>query len=325
MKNVLVTGAAGFIGSHLVMHHAALGDRVVGFDSYISSNKKSPHSNELEKLSNVAIFECDICDYKTMEQCSDYVLSKGYTFDVIYNFACPASPPQYQAASLYTIDTCVTGMKNVCELARDHGAVVVQASTSEVYGDPDVHPQQESYRGCVNPYGPRACYDEGKRLAESICYEYTDKCGVDARLVRIFNTYGPHMHPTDGRVVTNFIWQAINGLPLTVYGNGQQTRSLCYVSDLVAGIVKLGSLPFNPSGPINLGNPAEVTVLQIAETINKLAGSTSEVVFEELPIDDPRKRCPDISSAKRLLDWEPTIELEDGLTRTIAWVREHYT
>jgi UDP-glucuronate decarboxylase len=242
-------------------------------------------------------------------------------FDVIYNFACPASPPRYQTTPIKTTMTCTIGVKNILDIAREDSAVVVHASTSEVYGDPDITPQPESYRGRVNPYGPRSCYDEGKRTAEALCYDYLN-LGVDARLVRIFNTYGPHMDPQDGRVVSNFINQALEGKPLTIYGDGSQTRSFCYVDDLISAIISMGRLRDNPRTPVNVGNPNEFTMKQLAELVEKKVASSSGAVYKELPVDDPKQRRPDISLARSLLGWEPKVQLEEGLDKTIEYFRQ---
>jgi UDP-glucuronate decarboxylase len=321
-KNILVTGAAGFLGSHLVARHIAAGDYVVGVDSFVSSKKDSKHVLDFNDNKNIALLELDICSARDLEDCSDIMAELDQNFDVIYNFACPASPPIYQSMPLYTMQTCVVGTSNILELAREHGAVVVHASTSEVYGDPTVSPQSESYRGYVNSYGPRSCYDEGKRAAEAICYDYMHQWGIDARLVRIFNTYGPHMQPDDGRVITNFVMQALRNKPMTVYGDGVQTRSLCYVDDLISAIVRLGELSYNPSTPINIGNPHEVSVQWIAEQIKELTNSSSEIVYKQLPTDDPRQRCPDITLAKKILNWEPKVDVIDGLKQTIEYFKK---
>jgi len=333
MKNVLVTGAAGFLGSHLCLHHLQAGDRVWGVDNFSSSASGSKHYRRLLLDRSFEFTMADICDYGS--GWPDW--TKGAKFDLIYNFACPASPPRYQSIPVETMLTCVQGTRNVLALAREHGAVLVHASTSEVYGDPDVSPQQESYRGRVNSYGPRACYDEGKRAAEALCYDYLKKHGTDARLVRIFNTYGPHMDPRDGRVVSNLICQALNDQRLTIYGDGSQTRSFCYVDDLIRGIVALGALGANPGGPINLGNPYEFTVSELAllvldrtdklgvplkvpsaELDARFAGLT---VRRQLPKDDPMQRRPDISRARELLGWEPRVQLAEGLTKTIEYFK----
>jgi len=313
MKKVLVTGAAGFLGSHLVDHHLLTGDCVVGIDNFSSSNKNSRHHWELRRHNTYEFFETDICSQTFIN------LLKFKDFDVIYNFACPASPPRYQQIPVETMLTCVQGTKNVLDLAR-HKTVVVQASTSEVYGDPEVSPQPESYFGHVNSYGPRSCYDEGKRAAEALCFDYLKQNGVDARIVRIFNTYGPRMDPYDGRVVTNLVGQALKGEPLTIYGDGRQTRSFCYVSDLIRGIVAMASLEKNPTTPINIGNPNEFTILQLAEKVSARLGGKIE--FSPLPINDPMQRKPDIGLAKRILNWEPKIELDNGLDEMIRYMRQ---
>lgn len=314
MRHVLVTGSAGFLGSHLVEHHILKGDRVYGVDNYCSSKALARHHRKLLKdCDGKYLFMIgDICSEKEMDRL------KGIHFDIIYNFACPASPPRYQNIPIETTLTCVVGTNNVLNLARPN-TVVVHASTSEVYGNPNVSPQPEKYHGNVNSYGPRSCYDEGKRAAEALCFDHRFKRGTDARLVRIFNTYGPHMDLEDGRVVTNFINQGLNGKPLTVYGDGKQTRSFCYVSDLIAGITSLAELPENPGTPVNIGNPNEFTMLELAEKVQRRFGSKIE--FMPLPVDDPMQRRPDISLANRLLNWTPTIQLEEGLDKTIEYFR----
>jgi len=239
--------------------------------------------------------------------------------DQIYNLACPASPVHYQFDPVATVQTSVLGSINMLELARRTRARILQASTSEVYGDPEIHPQPESYWGRVNPIGPRACYDEGKRCAETLFFDYYRGRHVDIKVVRIFNTYGPNMHPRDGRVVSNFIVAALTGAPLTVYGDGLQTRSLCYVDDLVDGLIRMMAQPPEVTGPVNLGNPHEVTILELAETIRAMTGSRSEIVFRPLPQDDPRQRCPEITLARELLGWVPTTPLAVGLQRTIDY------
>ena len=239
--------------------------------------------------------------------------------DEIYNLACPASPPDYQADSIGTTKTCIFGALNVLELARERGVPVFQASTSEVYGDPLVHPQPESYFGNVNPNGPRACYDEGKRCAETLFFDYSRHKGVQIRVARIFNTYGPRMRPDDGRVVSNFVVQALLGRDITIYGSGGQTRSFCYVDDLIEGILRLMRAPGHAVGPVNLGNPGEFTVCALADMVIELTGSRSKIVHMPLPADDPRQRRPDISKAATLLEWKPTVELTRGLAKTIAY------
>lgn len=318
MKRVLVTGAAGFLGSHISKHHLEAGDRVFGIDDFCSSTNNSAHLKELASYKTFSFSENDITDDRTNFAVNAFKGRFG-NFHLIYNFACPASPPRYQAMPIHTMMTCVAGTKRMLKLAEDHDAVLVHASTSEVYGDPATSPQSESYRGCVNSYGPRACYDEGKRAAEALCFDYLHQHEVDARLVRIFNTYGPNMDPYDGRVVSNFIRQALRGEDLTVYGRGQQTRSFCYVDDLVRGIVALGALPKNPGRPVNVGNPIEFSILELANQVQKRLGG--QIIFHPLPVDDPTQRCPDISQAKSLLGWEPKVYLSEGLDRTIEYFK----
>lgn len=328
MKSVLVTGVAGFIGSHLAMHHLVKGDRVVGVDNFCSSDEHSDHLKELRSFETFTFVQADVCD--------DWHGWNGYLrprLDLVYNFACPASPPAYQAMPVQTMMTCTVGVANVLDLAKETGAVVVHASTSEVYGDPTVTPQAEGYRGNVNPYGPRACYDEGKRAAEALCFDFRNKHGVDARLVRIFNSFGPNMHADDGRVVTNFISQALRREKLTVYGDGTQTRSFCYVDDLVRGIVAMGAVPHNPGTPVNLGNPTEFTVMELAQHVVYQVRACSLghphdldvgsfIERRPLPTDDPTQRRPDVALARRLLGWEPEVSLAQGLRKTITYLRK---
>lgn len=322
--NVLITGAAGFLGSHLMLHHLRLGSTVLGIDNYCSSSRNSLHVAEIRSLiasssGTSTLYYDDItvplthCVYEYMST------GRGRPFDVIYNFACPASPNAYQSMPVETTMTCVAGLHNVLQLARAQRAIVVHASTSEVYGDPEVPVQHESYRGCVNPYGPRACYDEGKRAAEALCYDFLHKHGVDVRVVRIFNTYGPHMHPNDGRVISNFVCQTLRDQPIVVYGDGHQTRSFCYCDDLIDGIVRIGSLTDNPGGPINLGNPNEFTIAEVAELMASKHGA-KVVNTDDVPVDDPMRRRPDITRARELLGWEPRVQLAEGIERTI----EHF-
>jgi UDP-glucuronate decarboxylase len=312
MKLILVTGAAGFLGSYLVEHHLLAGDKVYGVDNFCSSNLASKHHRNLVDNRNYVFNRQDITSDK-------FVQSHAHiSFDIIYNFACPASPPRYQEIPIETMMTCVVGTNNTLSLAGKN-TVFVQASTSEVYGDPTVHPQPENYRGCVNSYGPRSCYDEGKRAAEALCFDHRKKRGIDARLVRIFNTYGPRMDPYDGRVVTNLVGQALSGEPMTMYGDGSQSRSFCYVTDLIRGIVKLAELRTNPETPINIGNPHEFTILELAQKVQSKLGGKIE--FTSLPKDDPKQRQPDITLAKKLLDWEPRISLDIGLDRMIEYMR----
>jgi UDP-glucuronate decarboxylase len=321
MANIVVTGVAGFLGSHLASHHLKRGDFVWGVDNFLSSRDDSEHFKSLMAADNFKMFVGDICSERY-----DFDAPLARKIDVVYNFACPASPPIYQEFPVQTMMTCTLGTKRVLDIAKRHGAVLVHASTSEVYGDPHVSPQTESYRGNVNPYGPRSCYDEGKRAAEALCFDYLHQYGVDARMVRIFNTYGPRMDPSDGRVVSNFICQALRGENLTVYGDGSQSRSFCYVSDLIRGIVALGSLKDNPCTPINIGNPHEFTINQLADIVmTKIYGSRwstlypNAITWKQLPKDDPMQRRPDISLATKLLDWRPTVSLDEGLSCTIDY------
>jgi UDP-glucuronate decarboxylase len=314
MRHVLITGSAGFLGSHLVLHHVAAGDRVYGVDNYSSSKPLSHHHRKIIKDSGDK-YLFSVADVSNPEFPR---LFKEIPLDVIYNFACPASPPRYQNIPVETMMTCVAGTRNILATAR-HKTVVVHASTSEIYGDPQVSPQSESYRGQVNSYGPRSCYDEGKRAAEALCYDYRHKHGIDARLVRIFNTYGPHMDIEDGRVITNFIGQALRGEALTIYGDGSQTRSFCYVDDLIRGIISLAQSPENPGTPVNLGNPNEFTIQELAHKMQLIFGSAIE--NKSLPIDDPLQRRPDISLAKKLFDWEPSVQLDEGLYKTIEYFK----
>jgi UDP-glucuronate decarboxylase len=314
MRHVLITGSAGFLGSHLVLHHVAAGDRVYGVDNYSSSKPLSRHHRKIIKDSGDK-YLFSVADVSNPEFPR---LFKEIPLDIIYNFACPASPPRYQNIPVETMMTCVAGTRNILATAR-HKTVVVHASTSEIYGDPQVSPQSESYRGQVNSYGPRSCYDEGKRAAEALCYDYRHKHGIDARLIRIFNTYGPHMDIEDGRVVTNFIGQALRGEALTIYGDGSQTRSFCYVDDLIRGIISLAQLPENPGTPVNLGNPNEFTIKELAHKIQLIFGSTIE--NKSLPIDDPLQRRPDVSLAKKLFGWEPSVQLDEGLYKTIEYFK----
>jgi UDP-glucuronate decarboxylase len=312
VKRILVTGGAGFLGSHLCERLVAEGHDVVCVDNFFTSQKSN--IEHLLQRRNFELIRHDVTEPLVLE------------VDEIYNLACPAAPGHYQFNPIKTIKTSVLGAINVLGLAKRVRAKVLHASTSEVYGDPDVHPQPESYRGNVNPIGPRACYDEGKRCAETLMFDYLRQNKVDVRVIRIFNTYGPRMHPYDGRVVSNFIRQAIAGEPITIYGDGSQTRSFCYVDDLIDGMIammrdtKPGAEPFH--GPVNLGNPDEFTIRALAESVVRLVGGASRIVqARELPPDDPKQRRPDISLARSRLSWEPKVRLEEGLARTIAYFR----
>lgn len=301
---ILVTGGAGFLGSHLIDRLLDGGHEVVCLDNYFTGRK----GNIAHHLGNprFELMRHDIIDPFKVE------------VDQIYNLACPASPVHYQHNPIKTVKTSVMGAINCLGLAKRVRARVFQASTSEVYGDPDVHPQPESYRGNVNPIGIRACYDEGKRVAETLFFDYHRENGVDIRVVRIFNTYGPRMLPNDGRVVSNFIVQALRGEDITVYGDGSQTRSFCYVSDLIEGFLRLMNQE-KIVGPVNIGNPGEFTILQLAEKVIRMTGSKSRIINKPLPADDPLQRKPDITLAQKELGWAPEIDLEEGLRRTIAY------
>ena len=307
IKRILVTGGAGFLGSHLCERLVDQGQDVICLDNFFTSQK-----------SNVAAL-LDHANFDLIRH--DVTQPIWLEVDEVYNLACPAAPGHYQFNPIKTIKTSVLGAINVLGMAKRCRAKVLQASTSEVYGDPEVHPQPESYRGAVNPIGPRACYDEGKRAAETLFMDYHRMNGVNVRIIRIFNTYGPRMHPYDGRVVSNFIRQALAGEDITIFGDGNQTRSFCYRDDLVEGMLKMMNGPNEFVGPVNLGNPAEFSVLELAKLIIELTGSQSNLIHEELPADDPVRRRPDISLAKERLDWEPTIPLSEGLKQTIDWFR----
>ena len=306
MSTVLVTGGAGFLGSHLCDRLIERGDDVICVDNFFTGSKENVR--HLIGHPRFELIRHDIVHPLYVEA------------DRIFNLACPASPEAYQYNPIKTIKTSTVGMVNIMGLAKRCGARVLHASTSEVYGDPLVHPQTEDYWGHVNPIGPRSCYDEGKRIAESLMVNYHQEHGTEIRIIRIFNTYGPRMAPDDGRVVSNFIMQALKGEDLTVYGDGLQTRSFCYCDDLIAGMMKLMDQDEH-TGPINIGNPVENTMLELAEAVIKITGSRSKVVHLPLPKDDPRKRCPDITKARTLLGWEPQVRLEEGLKLTMEWYK----
>jgi UDP-glucuronate decarboxylase len=304
----LVTGSAGFLGANLAMRLLADGHQVTGLDNYHSGSRAN--TDMLREHPAFTFIEHDV------------VAPYDIPCDVLCNLACPASPPHYQKDPVYTLRISVLGTLHALENAERHKARVLHASTSEIYGDPLVHPQPETYLGNVSSTGPRACYDEGKRAAETLCADFTRLGRVDARIVRIFNTYGPYMRGDDGRGVTNLLRQAMSDKPLTIYGDGQQTRSFCYVDDLIEGFTRVLARGDNP-GPINLGNPIEFTMLQLAETVQSLVSSALPLRFEPLPTDDPKQRCPDITKARRLLQgWEPAVQLFEGLARTLAYFRK---
>ena len=304
-KRILVTGGAGFLGSHLCERLLAAGNDVLCVDNYFTGTKD-----------NVA--KClDNPHFELMRH--DVTFALYVEVDEIYNLACPASPIHYQRDPIQTTKTSVLGAINMLGLAKRLHVRILQASTSEVYGDPDIHPQTEDYCGMVNMIGPRACYDEGKRCTETLFYDYRRQHRMDVRVARIFNTYGPNMHPTDGRVVSNFIMQALRNKDITIYGEGRQTRSFCYVDDLVDGLTRLMNVEGDVDGPVNLGNPFETTISELAELIISLVGSRSRLEFRALPQDDPRQRCPDITRAKQILHWLPAVQIKEGLSRTIRY------
>jgi UDP-glucuronate decarboxylase len=305
IKRILVTGGAGFLGSHLCERLVKDGNYVICADNFYTGSK-----------SNIL----NLCNSNNFE-----IIRHDITFplyleiDEIYNLACPASPIHYQIDPVQTTKTNVHGSINMLGLAKRTGAKIFQASTSEVYGDPEIHPQTENYWGKVNPIGLRSCYDEGKRCAETLFFDYKRQHQLDIKIARIFNTYGPRMHPHDGRVVSNFIVSALFNEPITIYGNGSQTRSFCYVDDLIEGFIRLMNTSSEITGPVNLGNPIEITVMELAKIILNLIGSDSQIIFKDLPEDDPKQRKPDIELARKMLEWEPTVNLVQGLERTIRY------
>ena len=307
MKKILVTGGAGFLGSHLCERLLKDGNEVICLDNYFTGSKRN-----IVHLMNNPYFE--VIRHDITEPF--YIV-----VDQIYNLACPASPIHYQYDPIQTINTSVMGAVNMLELAHRIKAKILQASTSEVYGDPFVHPQPEEYWGNVNPIGVRSCYDEGKRCAETLFFDYHRQNNVDIKVVRIFNTYGPHMHPNDGRVISNFIVQALQGKDITIYGTGDQTRSFCYCDDLIEGFVRMMNTDESVTGPINLGNPREFTIKQLAELVIELTGSKSQIVYKPAAQDDPQQRKPVIDKAKAILNWEPTIQLKEGLMKTIEYFK----
>ena len=307
MTAVMVTGGAGFLGSHLCDRLIARGDDVICVDNFFTGRK-----------ANIA----HLWNHPRFEFIRHDIVHPLYVeCDQVYNLACPASPVAYQYNAIKTIKTSTVGMVNVLGLAKRCRARILHASTSEVYGDPEVHPQKEDYWGHVNPIGPRSCYDEGKRVAESLCMNYHEAHGLEVRIIRIFNTYGPRMDPNDGRVISNFITQALKGESLSIYGDGEQTRSFCFVSDLIEGMMRLMDQDEH-TGPINIGNPVENSMLELANAVRKLTNSKSKLSYLTLPEDDPKQRCPDITLARTLLGWEPKVDLETGLKETIAYYRE---
>ena len=305
---VLLTGAAGFLGSHLSMKLIEQKHEVIAIDDLSTGSIKN-----IKHLINHP-------KYSFIEH--DVRIPYQAKVDAILNFACPASPVNYQKDPVRTIETNFLGMINLLHLANETGARIIQASTSEIYGDPTQSPQKESYWGNVNPIGIRSCYDEGKRAAETLCFDYRRQHNLDKRVIRIFNTYGPNMAIGDGRVVSNFIVQALRNEPINIYGDGKQTRSFCYVSDLIEGIYRLLQLKDNPDTPINLGNPKEFTILELAKIVIEITKSKSEIVNNPLPLDDPKQRCPDISLAKSILNWKPTIELREGIEKTATYFKQ---
>ncbi len=310
MKRILVTGGAGFLGSHLCDQLVARGHEVLCVDNFFTGRKEN-----ITHLNSHPLFEF---------MRHDITFPLYVEVDEIYNLACPASPIHYQFDPVQTTKTSVHGAINMLGLAKRVKAKILQASTSEVYGDPEVHPQPESYWGRVNPTGVRSCYDEGKRCAETLFFDYWRQHQLRIKVMRIFNTYGPRMHPNDGRVVSNFIVQALRGDDITIYGDGLQTRSFCYVDDLISAMIQIMDTPDNFTGPINIGNPTEFTIMALAKSVLELTGSKSRLIFKPLPSDDPRQRQPDIALAKKMLGWTPSVPLREGLERTIAYFEQRF-
>lgn len=306
-RAVLVAGGAGFLGSNLCDRLVAEGARVICLDNMQTGSYEN--LGGLVREPRFSVVEQDVCD----------PLPANLEVEAVYNLACAASPPRYQADPVHTMMTSVVGTRHLLDHCERHGARFLQASTSEIYGDPKQHPQAEDYWGNVNPTGPRACYDEGKRAAETLCFDYLRGRSVDVRVARIFNTYGPRMRPDDGRIVSNLICQALAGEPLTIYGTGEQTRSFCYVDDMIEGLARLMGAKTTPDGPVNLGNPAEFTIVELADMVLDLIETPSRLVYEPLPTDDPQRRRPDISRADALLGWRPATPLAEGLPPTIDW------
>ncbi len=315
-KTAVVTGGAGFIGSHLCEALLARGERVICIDNLFTGSEENIRHLE-NAQSGFEFLKEDIVYFEPLKHAS----LQSSPIDIVYNLACPASPVHYQHDPVKTIQTNVVGTWNMLEFAKEKSAIFLQASTSEVYGDPEVHPQPETYVGHVNPLGPRACYDEGKRCAETLCSDYARQYSLQTKIARIFNTHGPRMAENDGRVVSNFIIQALRGDPITIFGDGTQTRSFQFVTDLVDGLLRLADHP-TFHGPVNIGTPYEMRVIELATLILKLTGSKSELQLKPLPMDDPRQRRPDISLAKEKLGWEPTVSVEEGLKKTIAYFEE---
>lgn len=309
--SLLITGGAGFLGSHLCDRLISQHYKIICLDNFSTGAL-----HNVKHLLNNPRFNLINHDVRTPFH---------HDINQIYNLACPASPKYYQYDPLQTVKTSIYGAINMLELAKENNAKILQASTSEVYGDPNINPQTESYWGNVNPIGIRSCYDEGKRCAETLFFDYHRKYNLDIKVVRIFNTYGPRMQPDDGRVVSNFIVQALKGENITIYGDGQQTRSFCYVDDLIDGFVAMMNSSYDLSGPVNLGNPCEFTILDLAEKIIKLVGGKSKLIFQALPEDDPKQRCPDISVAKEKICWEPKVGLDDGLKETLNYLKKSIT